>query len=515
MTVTRSQQRRRPLRSPTEFPSRDSSAIESSVITVFKLAASELDCAKAAIEYHGYSTLLPTPPEWSDVSKRWPAVRNYLCELDLEQYTPWRPLAIAAAKDETSVRLVHLLHPEDLLLYTSLTLIVKNDIEYSRARRTTKRRVYSYRASREDRKLYDSVRNTHQKYVDRLRRKANKKDTRAIAVTDVGDFYASISQAQLKRLLKAAARTRRTAEAASLLVSVFAGRLMTREGHGIPTGPLASRVLAEIVLDEIDKYLMSKRVDFVRWVDDYNIFEPSKSSARATVLDLASWLYSNCGLTLQAAKTHVLDRDDYAERFLVSIEDQLSDRAVVLAELFQAAHDYEMDYSPEDVEEFMDDLPAVELLEMLVLEVISGEGSVDYRAMGFVVRRLQRITLDQSIAREVLEVLVENVERLSPVIADVARLIVMLLPRHRMPKRIGDRLLRSLRRTSVDHHAVWILTIFAQRGRKVFLETLYNIYEGTKSHVIKRYAILAIVGSGGKVPRGNLAWVRMLPRDLP
>ena len=412
-----------------------------------------------------------------------------------------------------SVRLVHLLHPEDLLLYTSLTLIVKNDIEYSRVPRT-KRRVYSYRASREGTKLYDSVRDTHQKYVDRLRSKANKKHTRAIAVTDIGDFYASISQAQLKRLLKAAARTRRSMEAANLLVSVFAVGLVAREGHGIPTGPLASRILAEIVLDEIDKYLMLRRADFVRWVDDYNIFAPSKSSARSSVLDLACWLYSNCGLTLQAAKTHVLERDEYADRFLVSMEDQLSGRTEVLAGLFQMC-DYELDYLPEDVEEVMDDLTAVELLEMLVLEVISDEGSVDYRAMGFVVRRLQKIALDQSVAREVLEVLVENIERLSPVIADVARLIVTLLAKRRMPSRIGARLLRSLRHTSVDHHAVWILTIFAQRGRKFFLEALYKVYEETESHVIKRYAILAIEGSGGKVAHRSPAWVRMPSRDLP
>lgn len=113
---------------------------------MFKLTAPELDCAKAAIEHHRYSTLLPAPPEWNDVAEHWPAIRSHLCDLDLEHYTPKEPLVITVAKNEMSVRFVHLLHPEDTLLYTSLTLIVKDDIESVREPRA-KKRVYSYRAS--------------------------------------------------------------------------------------------------------------------------------------------------------------------------------------------------------------------------------------------------------------------------------------------------------------------------------------------------------------------------------
>ena len=474
---------------------------------MFKLTASELDCAKEAIDHHGYSTLLPRPPEWDDVDRHWDAVRRHLGSLDLTDYTPRQPLPIMVAKDERSVRYVHLLHPEDMLLYTSLTLIVKDDIESVRLPHT-EHRVYSYRASRKSTRLYRSVRDTHQKYMKRIRRKVEKRSTRTVAVTDIADFYASVSQTHLKRLLSAAAHTPRVKMAAELLISVFAASFMARQGHGIPTGPLASRLLAEVFLNEVDKHLMSRRVDFVRWVDDYNIFAPSLASANSTLLDLAAWLY-NVGLTLQTAKTHVLDKAMYARRFLVDFENRLSDREAILAELLRANYD-EPDELPEDVDELMDDLHAVELLEVLV-DAISNDSRVDYAVIGFVVRRLRTMSLDQVVAHEILEILVENIERLSPVIATVAPLVIRLVGRGEVPRCIGERLLESLEHVGVDHYAVWILTIFAERGSRGFVDALIDVYEATESDVVRRHAALAIGRSGRTIRPKSREWALTAP----
>ena len=474
---------------------------------MFKLTTWELDSAKEAIDHHGYSTLLPRPPEWDDVDRHWPAIRHYLCSLDLMDYTPRRSLPIMVAKDERSVRHVHLLHPEDMLLYTSLTLIVKNDIERVRLPRT-EQRVYSYRASRHNTRLYRSVRDTHQEYMKRIRRKVEKRRTRTVAVTDIADFYASVSQAHLERLLSAAAHTPRTKKAAELLISVFAANVMVRQGHGIPTGPMASRLLAEIFLNEVDKHLMSRRVDFVRWVDDYNIFAPSLASANSALFDLAGWLY-NVGLTLQTAKTHVLDKATYARRFLVDFEDRLPDRKAILAELLPENYD-ESDELPEDVDELMDDLHAVELLEVLV-DAISSDDRIDYALVGSVVRRLRTMSLDRIVAHEILEVLAENIEGLSPVIAAVAPLVVRLVGRGRMSKHIGKRLLGSLEQVGVDHYAVWILTIFAEKGSKRFVDALIDVYEATESDVVRRHAVLEIGGSGGTIEPKKQEWALASP----
>ena len=45
-----------------------------------------------------------------------------------------------------------------------------------------------------------------------------------------------------------------------------------RDSYGLPVGSNASRILAEASLIEVDNYLISKKIDFCRFVDDYRIF---------------------------------------------------------------------------------------------------------------------------------------------------------------------------------------------------------------------------------------------------
>jgi hypothetical protein len=89
--------------------------------SMFKLTERELQNAFEAIEHHGYSTLLPTPPEWSNLRDHWPDIKKELSEIDLDIYCPVMPLRVYAPKTRATVRVVSLLHPVDLLIYTPNT----------------------------------------------------------------------------------------------------------------------------------------------------------------------------------------------------------------------------------------------------------------------------------------------------------------------------------------------------------------------------------------------------------
>lgn len=54
----------------------------------------------------------------------------------------------------------------------------------------------------------------------------------------------------------------------------------------------------------------------------------------------------------------------------------------------------------------------------------------------------------------------------------------------------------------------WILAIFAEKGRPAFVDELSSVYEEAASHVVKRYAALAILGSGGTVSISRGEWAR-------
>ncbi len=99
---------------------------------MFKLTECELNCAFSAINHHGFSTLFPSPPEWEDLEANWEDIRNHLANEDLDTYSPSSPMRVFAPKSRFSLRVVTHLHPIDLVIYTALVLIVKDDIEVAR-----------------------------------------------------------------------------------------------------------------------------------------------------------------------------------------------------------------------------------------------------------------------------------------------------------------------------------------------------------------------------------------------
>jgi hypothetical protein len=76
---------------------------------MFKLTSKELDDAFKAIAHHGYSTLIPPPPEWSVVSANWKKFRSELCDIDLDIYTPLPVMRLYAPKSRINLRPVSLL----------------------------------------------------------------------------------------------------------------------------------------------------------------------------------------------------------------------------------------------------------------------------------------------------------------------------------------------------------------------------------------------------------------------
>jgi hypothetical protein len=80
--------------------------------------------------------------------------------------------------------------------------------------------------------------------------------------------------------------------------------------YGIPTGPRASNFLAEALLIEVDEYLISYKVKFVRFNDDYVIFGDSEEEVVGALHHLGESLNLTQGLSLNSAKTRVRTGSD-------------------------------------------------------------------------------------------------------------------------------------------------------------------------------------------------------------
>ena len=184
---------------------------------MFRLTEDELQHAYDAITYHGYSSMLPAAYEWKSVKEKWPEIRQYLSKIDLDTYKPHNPLRIFAPKSRANIRVVHLLHLEDLILYTALVLIIKDDIEAARISRRA-RRVFSYRVdvARPDR-LYKSQ-GSYDSYLAELSKKATKSGTSFVAIADIADFYPRIYQHRLENIVQSVATKQRGIDVARVLV---------------------------------------------------------------------------------------------------------------------------------------------------------------------------------------------------------------------------------------------------------------------------------------------------------
>jgi hypothetical protein len=269
---------------------------------MFKLTEDELQNAFEAIEHHGYSTLLPTPPEWTILRDHWPDIKKELSEIDLDIYSPVLPLRVYAPKTRATVRVVSLLHPVDLLIYTALTLLVKDGLESARVPRS-KKMIFSYRAETGVTNRLYSRGNSYALFQNRLHYKSHRASVRYVALADIADFYPRIYQHRLENIVETCAIAERGRSVARVLVKKLIAKLSGNNSYGIPIGPYASRTLAEAVLIDVDSYLLSEGLDFVRWVDDYYFFTSTEEQAQEILFKLTQRLYEKHGLTSSPLKT--------------------------------------------------------------------------------------------------------------------------------------------------------------------------------------------------------------------
>lgn len=471
---------------------------------MFNLTDIELDNALNAINHHGFSTMLPSPPEWDIVNNNWQTIRASLEKIDLDNYDPFKLTKVFAPKNRANIRVVHLLHPQDLIIYTALVMIAKNDIEKSRIN-TKARRVFSYRVDTGNEKILYGVKNSHEDYRRQLESKSDTPSTKYVAIADIADFFPRIYQHRLENVIESIATTQRVRDVARVLIKKLVSSLMGRNSYGIPVGPYASRILAEALLIDVDSTLQSKNVNFVRWVDDYNIFCTSEYEAQSVLFHLGEWLYTNHGLTLQTAKTKILPIDRFKQESLLIHDTALTDRdsAVNILRDFRFGYEDAADEdepSEEEIQVILEFFQGIDLREMLE-ESLSDTTLVDYEAVVYVLTKIPRIPgLNEQLKRQVLELVIDNAELLYPVAEQISKYVLSFdnlstIDRKRIAKKLLKPL-KSKRNPPPPYYAMWVLHIFSSSPDWNHAEEIFQLYTETSSEIIKRLAALVVYTSG-------------------
>lgn len=467
----------------------------------FTLTELELQSAFEAIEHHGYGGLAPVPLEWSIVRGRWNEIKPTLATIDLDDYVPSSPMILFAPKSRATVRPVCLLHPIDLIIYSALTLIVKNDLEAERIPRRSGR-VFSYRADPAINNQFYGTQPTFSDYKATSRHKAERANIEFIAVADIADFFPRIYQHRLENVIEASAKSPRVREVARVLVRKFISNLFGKNSYGIPIGPFASRTLAEAVLIDVDAGLLSGGADFVRWVDDYVVFCKTEIEAQRVLFRLAERLFNNHGLTLSAIKTKVVPKDEYIARFFRDPEGEVEDEFRALAEIASRFDPYAgeaLELTDEEVEE-LEELNFRALLE----NALADHTLVDYERLQVVLSHPSLLrNLSHERRGEIADILLAHMKLLSPIAEQVSHFFQTFSDSPRaIRSRIANSLLNSIKsfrgNWPPDYDMVWVLSVFASNSNWGGATKILKIFKTHPSDVVRRFAALALYTNGSR-----------------
>lgn len=389
-------------------------------------------------------------------------------------------------KHQYGFRVSTQLDPLDFLVYTALIYELAPDIE-SRRVPATENIVHSYRFKPTGNSMFDPAYN-YSTFRRRSQELANTNRFSHVVVADIADFFPRLYRHRVENALKAC-----TAKKSHVTVlDRMLNQWTEHYSYGIPVGPTASRLIAEISLDDVDRLLLSEGAVFVRFSDDYRIFCSSAKDAYEKLAFLANAIFSNHGLTFQQSKTKILTLETFNAGCVLSEEAQELKR---LSESFyeildEAEIDHYQIIEWEDLDEDQrDQLKELNLVGIIEEQVRSEE--IDIGICKFVLRKLAQLGNDQA-----LNILIDNIDRLYPVFPDVVRYVTSIrLSDVSLKKDIGNKMLRLLSNTTVSHleyHRMWLLNMFTYSTEWNNQDEFVRLFNQATDQFSERELILAL-----------------------
>jgi hypothetical protein len=248
-------------------------------------------------------------------------------------------------------------------------------------------------------------------------------DAKFVLATDISDFYQRIYHHRLENALQLAAPNKEAAKRVQVILFKLAGGT----SYGLPIGGNAARLLAELLLNRVDRLLLASSVTFCRFVDDYLIFAKTREEAQRALVTLSDSLMRNEGLTLSRNKSRLMSASEFRRASpLAELEHSDSAEEQRAKRFLRIRWNYDP-YSPtapEDYHKLVDEVAGFDVLSMLATEF--RKARVDESLVRQLVRSI--VFLDPPLRDGAALSLVENLQTLYPVFPTVARVLRKILP---------------------------------------------------------------------------------------
>lgn len=374
-----------------------------------------------------------------------------LAAIDLSTFK-WRSgRRLLVPKDPLSFRSATQLYPLDSILLAALTKTIGSTLERHRVPPDAQK-VFSYRFSPNTRgRMYGS--NTG--WTDFWERsRANALGFGYVLVADITDFYNQIYHHVLENQLRDAGLT----QVAQRVLKRFFQAQTGKVSRGLPIGPHAIHLFAELTLHPLDESIMAQGYLHCRYVDDIHIFCATIEDAHAALYDLAETLDSQQKLCLARAKTRIVRASD----FVKEVDEMLTDRPInqLEADVIAAiAHDVGDDPYAQvpdaQLSSQTQTLLSAANLEA-ILQAYFAQNPTNYTRIAWLFRRLRQVRTPAAI-----DFVSQHLDKLVPVLGDVARYLMSAVPSYQGdPQAVGDRLLRHLQSPTLARSRYLQMVVF-------------------------------------------------------
>jgi hypothetical protein len=227
---------------------------------------------------------------------------------------------LLAPTGPSGFRIVTKIHPFWNVYFNGLGVAIAEALEAARSPR-----AHSYRLAREGTALFDrtaSWRTFREATLDDCR----NSDDLVIVQTDISSFYEHVYHHRIENCLDDLFPGNETlaAQIDRLLSRFAAGR-----SFGLPIGGQCARVLAEVLLSQVDNQLDAHGIAWRRYVDDFIIVARNHADAYAALAVLAHAL-ADYGLTLNRTKTSILSSKHYREYVRAQLGEATGDAGKLL-----------------------------------------------------------------------------------------------------------------------------------------------------------------------------------------
>jgi retron-type reverse transcriptase len=466
-----------------------------------KIGTDSLQWALKSLDRLGDSDLFTGPVELLVLNELGDSAVSKIAAHDLATFIPGSARRFIVPKDDLSYRTATQLDPLDSLLFTAV-LYEYGQLLESRRRARQEKTVFSHRFAPDEKgQIYD-ISDSWNIFWNTCYE--HSKLFNFIVILDIADFYNQIYHHTLENQLIEAGMPNQAVK----WVMSLCGSLSARVSRGIPVGPHASHMLAEIVLCPIDNSLISRGVTFCRYVDDLVLFANTAVEARSLILDLANILDKQQKLLIQRHKTKILDRDTFHKHCLRMVEDRpIDDFEKQIVEIIRR-HSHGDPYrsiwlselSNEEVSQFRP-----EIVEKIILDYLSVT-EPDYIRLRWFVRRMAQVGHPAGV-----KVLLREFPRLLPAMSEVCRYFISVSQGTDLDwEIIGEDLLKIFDNEIVrsnEYYQLSILSLFAAQQKLDNLAALVRIYK-FESPILRREIILCAARHGA------VDWLRELKEEF-